>query len=115
MIDLIVPWIPHAKQRPRVANGRGYTSAATRKAEKLIRDAFIDALPTVVNPCGEPIAVELLLANDHFIYRQTRIEDYVNRKLRGDVDNYAKTVLDTLNGVAYVDDKQIVDLRVRKL
>jgi cyclopropane fatty-acyl-phospholipid synthase-like methyltransferase len=36
-------------------------------------------------------------------------------KLRGDIDNYAKSVLDGLNGVAYTDDKQIVSLELRKL
>ena len=36
-------------------------------------------------------------------------------KLRGDIDNYAKSILDGLNGVAYTDDKQIVSLELRKL
>lgn len=31
-----------------------------------------------------------------------------------DVDNVAKAVLDALNGVAYVDDAQVVELRIRK-
>ncbi|MTP71304.1 RusA family crossover junction endodeoxyribonuclease, partial [Turicibacter sanguinis] len=31
-----------------------------------------------------------------------------------DNDNIAKSVLDALNGLAYVDDKQIVELKVRK-
>ena len=31
-----------------------------------------------------------------------------------DVDNLAKFILDCLNGLAYKDDKQIIDLRVRK-
>ena len=33
---------------------------------------------------------------------------------RPDVDNYAKAVLDSLNGIAYADDSQVVDLRVVK-
>ncbi|MGH7921890.1 MAG: RusA family crossover junction endodeoxyribonuclease, partial [Candidatus Dormibacteraceae bacterium] len=33
---------------------------------------------------------------------------------RPDIDNYAKNVLEGLDGVAYRDDAQIVDLRVRK-
>lgn len=33
---------------------------------------------------------------------------------RMDVDNVAKSVLDGLNGVAYEDDNQVVELLVRK-
>ena len=36
------------------------------------------------------------------------------KRLRGDIDNYAKSVLDALNGVAYKDDKQIVRLDLEK-
>lgn len=40
------------------------------------------------------------------------LDVFTRRKL--DVDNIAKSVLDGLNGVAYWDDDQVVDLRVRK-
>lgn len=32
-----------------------------------------------------------------------------------DLDNLAKTVLDALNGIAFVDDSQVVDLRLSKV
>ena len=32
----------------------------------------------------------------------------------GDVDNYAKSILDGLNGVAFEDDKYIIELYVKK-
>jgi Holliday junction resolvase RusA-like endonuclease len=35
-------------------------------------------------------------------------------KLRGDLDNYVKSLLDGLNGVAYEDDKQVVNLKAFK-
>jgi crossover junction endodeoxyribonuclease RusA len=35
--------------------------------------------------------------------------------LRGDIDNYVKSILDALNGVAWEDDKQIIELTVKKL
>ncbi len=34
--------------------------------------------------------------------------------MKPDNDNIAKSVLDALNGLAYVDDKQIVELKVNK-
>ena len=36
-------------------------------------------------------------------------------KLRGDLDNYTKTVLDALNKVAWNDDKQVMKLTAIKL
>lgn len=35
-------------------------------------------------------------------------------KRKHDIDNYCKPVLDSLNGIVYEDDSQIVDLRVTK-
>lgn len=34
--------------------------------------------------------------------------------VKPDVDNIAKAVFDSLNGVAYADDKQIIDLHIQK-
>jgi crossover junction endodeoxyribonuclease RusA len=113
--EVEVPWKPHAKQRPRFNGGQAYTSTATRNAEKQIRDTFIEVLPFFPNPTGEAVLVHIDLYNDRFVYRQETVADYTQRRLRGDVDNYAKTILDTLNGVAYIDDKQIADLRMRKM
>lgn len=46
--------------------------------------------------------------------RQSMIEGGTLRTVKPDIDNLAKTVLDALNGTAWVDDKQIIDLRVTK-
>lgn len=108
-----IPWKPHAKQRPRVANGHAYTSKATREAEKKIKEAFFEhaAGHEVIEG---PTAVKVVMFNDCFTIEFTPTVEYSNRKLRGDVDNYAKTILDSLNGIAYVDDKQITHLTMEK-
>lgn len=40
------------------------------------------------------------------------LDIYTRRKM--DLDNVAKSILDGLNGIAYVDDDQVVELLVRK-
>ena len=42
------------------------------------------------------------------------LEGLMNPIKRPDADNIAKIVLDALNGIAYKDDSQIVDLSVPK-
>ena len=39
---------------------------------------------------------------------------YFNNRRKNDVDNFAKPILDAMSEIVYVDDKLIVDLRIRK-
>ena len=55
---------------------------------------------------GAEILIEELKLNDNV--------EQPKSKLRGDIDNYAKAVLDALNKIAYKDDKQVVSLYVEK-
>lgn len=114
MIEVMVPWKPHAKQRPRVTRRGTFTPQATRDAESNIRQAFFDAVGDDFEMFTGPVRVEIDLANKHFRIRIDECDDYENRALRGDTDNYMKTIGDALNGVAWEDDKLIVELEVRK-
>ena len=40
--------------------------------------------------------------------------DGTQSKLRGDLDNYVKLLMDGLNGVAWLDDKQVIVVRAEK-
>jgi len=40
---------------------------------------------------------------------------YRPNKVRCDLDNLSKAVLDAMNGIVYEDDKQVVDLKLVKL
>jgi Holliday junction resolvase RusA-like endonuclease len=104
----------HAKQRPRNAGGHTYTPPATKAAEKIIKDNFELCLPDH-DPFDGPIRVSIAMSNDNVGLRIVETEPHTQKKLRGDIDNYAKTILDALNGVAWVDDKQIERLWVVKL
>jgi len=99
---------PKVKARPRMTRrGRVFTPKTTLEYERAIADAYL-------GPRFEgPVAVDILLSKDK-VKITIKETDQDTPTLRGDVDNYAKSILDGLNGVAYVDDKQVRELRVRK-
>lgn len=111
--DYVIPWKPRAKQRPRVARGVAYTPKETREAEAAIREQYVERAEEL--QLEGPLAVHIELYNDQFAIRIESHSDYQERRLRGDIDNYAKTILDALNGVAWVDDKQINYLSMEKM
>ena len=112
---------PTAKGRPHVATIGGkamaYTPAKTRRAEQDFRAQAIAFKP------DKPItaAVTLLV----FAYRtipksfskkkyKLANEGTLRPTTRPDIDNYAKLVLDAMNGVFFADDSQIIELVVYK-
>lgn len=99
MHKITIPGRPVPKGRPRLGvRGRKayiYTPPETKEYEKLV--GWV-AKCTGCRPTEGPVAVML--------------DVFARRKM--DVDNIAKSVLDGLNGVAYLDDVQVVELLVRK-
>lgn len=100
-------WKKHAKQRPRSGRGHTYTPEPTKIAEKIIRDNFLAAVGPDFVPYEGPINVQVAMTKDKILLTIADMEARDNNSMNGDIDNYLKTVLDALNGVAYVDDKQI--------
>jgi|SRR5690625_510177 len=40
---------------------------------------------------------------------------YLNGGIQGDIDNYFKSISDSLNKIIYVDDKQVKEMNARKI
>jgi crossover junction endodeoxyribonuclease RusA len=95
--DLVIPGNPIPKGRPRVntITGRAYTPARTVEAEDLLGWIVKDALPGF-DPIGEPVAIEV-----GFFERRSASQE-------ADVDNLQKLIGDALNGIVWIDDRQIV-------
>ena len=92
-----IPGRPMPKQRPRVGRyGNIYTPRETKSYEELVGIV-------ARQHCKEPLAGDISVA----------IEVYGKRI--GDLDNIAKSILDGMSGIVYVDDRQVTELSIRKM
>jgi Holliday junction resolvase RusA-like endonuclease len=92
-IRLTLPWPPSANRYWRNVKGRTLKS---REARAYAKACQADAIMQMHGaPLTEDVAVTMHL------YRPTR---------RGDLDNRIKVALDALQGIAFDDDKQVVEI-----
>ena len=98
VLSFIVPGEPIGTARPRVTRNGTFTPKASRDAQDRVGAAFLDAYPAHRPSIGAAYV---------------RARFYRATAYRRDIDNLVKTVLDGLNGLAYVDDYQVQDLKVK--
>lgn len=121
MITFIVYGEPKGKGRPRFTkNGRAYTPVTTAEYENAVKAAFIKANRNF-KPIDKhiPLRVEIIayygIPKSASRVTRTQMLDHVIRPTKKpDTDNIAKIILDALNGIAYYDDAQVVELRLKK-
>lgn len=102
LVEFTVPGKPVPKGRPRVMRGGWtFTPKKTKQQENLIQ---IVAL-------ARRQALKLAVLGGSF---RLQVICYGANKL-ADWDNLGKLVSDALNGVFWVDDRQVIDARVMKL
>lgn len=103
-----IDMVPIAKGRPRFSrSGRCWTPKGTRDAEKSILGHVLAS----EHPYWETEALTVGLV--FYIPRPKSIKrDYPTS--RPDLDNYVKLVLDSLNGILWKDDSQVISLAATK-
>lgn len=100
---------PRVKQRPRLGRrGRVFTPAQTLEFENKVKSEYNGPLAEY------PVDVSISLYKDKFRVTITEHVDHSPSGLRGDIDNYAKAILDGLNKVAYTDDRLVKKLLITK-
>lgn len=105
------------KARPRFSKfGHVYTTPKTRAYENIVKSTAIDnRVPCITTA----LRVELIIYKSipkSFSKKKRELANAgkIYPVVKPDIDNYVKAVLDGLNGVLFVDDKQIVDFRAMK-
>lgn len=118
---------PTAKGRPRFSrrSGRAFTPAATQAAHRTLRGELAHATglgktaQELKWPMTGPLALDvefLMPIPQSWSKKKTEAarRNDVPHTSRPDVDNLAKLVLDAANGVLWVDDSQLVSVRMEK-
>lgn len=107
-----------AKQRPRLGRYSRYTPEQTKNYENWVKLSFISQYPDF-KPYENALKVIISVffeipKSASKKKREQMLIGKIRPTIRPDLDNIAKSILDALNGLAYIDDKQIVDLIVEK-
>ena len=113
---------PQGKGRPRFSTRGGfvktYTPDKTASYENFVKVCYLNKYK------GQKLDGEIIAEIIAYFSipnsfskkkRAQAIEGKIRPTKKPDTDNIAKTILDSLNGIAFEDDKQVVALLVKKL
>lgn len=122
MLQVVIKGAAVAQSRPRVSKGNVYYPANVTRHKGLIQRATTEALIKANNrafPLNMPISMEMVVYIEYpkrlSKKKQKMFEcGEVSPTRRPDVDNYAKLVMDAMQGLAYSDDSHICRLVVTK-
>lgn len=113
---IIVPGQPQGKARARTTRFGTYTPEKTVLYENYIKLCY----QQIYKDCTDkPIEISIIACFEPVksaskAQRVAMINGLIPPTKKPDIDNIAKVVLDALNGIAYKDDKQVINLSVRK-
>ena len=119
IFHFVIPGEPKGKGRPRFTrSGHPYTPRKTIEYENLVRMAFAEKYPN-----AEPLTGEVCVAIMNYFAipksaskkkREMMANNEIGPTKKPDLDNIAKSILDSLNGLAFVDDAQVVWMTICK-
>lgn len=120
MISFVVEGDPKGKGRPRFTyKGHAFTPKNTAMYENYVRLKASEALPEGFKPYTKPL--EVVIVCNYKIpksftkkKRELAINGYIYPTVKPDVDNIVKAILDSMNGIVYEDDKQVIHCDVYK-
>lgn len=120
-IVITVPGAPASKGRPRFSrlSGRAYTPETTVVAENWVKMRAIEAMAERAPFAGAvSLTARMVMAIPKSFSKAKRdaaISGALRPTKKPDCSNHLKMIEDGMNGVVFIDDCQIVDVRVVKV
>ena len=111
---------PRGKGRPRMNRGTGavYTPSATGSYEQAVTWKYWEAAKGYtfgIQPVRVHIDACFKIPKSFSLYKKEQAaRGEITPTVKPDGDNIIKIILDGLNGTAYHDDKQVIDVSCRK-
>ena len=111
---------PRGKARHRTTrSGFTYTPKETIEYENLVRLSFQEAYPEHIPlDCEVDVLIEAYYSIPTTFSKKKRelaLDNVINPTKKPDVDNIAKSILDSLNKIAFIDDKQVTSCAIYKM
>lgn len=119
-VNFVIQGKVQAKQRPRFNSKlkRTYTPERTINYENWVKTCYLEKYKDkelMEKPLRVTIKAYFEIPKSTSKKRkQQMMDNEILPMVKPDTDNIAKGVLDSLNGIAYKDDKQVVELIVNK-
>lgn len=122
-VEFVIPGKCIGKERPRFSRFKGfiktYTPKKTKDYEKLVKKSYIEQGNTNGRLLDGAVKAEICFLfeppkNVSKKVRQKMIDGEIPYTSKIDIDNGVKSVLDSLNEVAYKDDATVDELHASK-
>lgn len=113
---IFIPGKPKGKQRPRVVRGHAFTPQETKDYEQMIAMLWkCERYGISDKPIEIDITAFYLVPKSWSKKKQEAVRSGdIKPTVKPDIDNIVKIVLDGLNGVAFTDDKQVIEIQAQK-
>lgn len=115
-IKFEIPGTPQGKARARTVRNKfsgktvSFTPDKTVNYENLIKICFLQMRPVGFKRIESQVKMQIVAH-----YRKAKANKMDVPMLKPDIDNLCKVVLDSLNDIAYIDDKQVIDISLSKV